>query len=113
MMKMIFKLNEEKIKADGKSVEEMWAKVDAAFSKDKTLCERLADGSVEYTSKQEIEDDFNLFGISLAKLATDKIFLQYCSKWTWTEYEDDGVTVFEEEDVYEQAKNGKFGQPED
>lgn len=109
MMKMIFKLNEEKIKADGKSVEEMWAKVDAAFSKDEAYSQRLADGSVEYSSNPNIEDDFNVFGGTLATLGMDKEFVPYCSKWTWTEYDDEGEYVIEEDNVLEDVKDLKYG----
>ena len=111
MMKMLFKLNEEKIKADGKTVEEIWAIVESAFVGREHWSEKLADGSVEYSAPDN-EDEGNVFGIALARLAIGMNFIPYCKKWTWTEYDDDGE-IFEEDDVYEDVKDGKFGMPDD
>ena len=108
MMKMLFALKEDKIKADGKSVEAMWEKIEKAFEDSEYFSEKQSDGCVAYSSSIDSNDDGNIFGVALAHLAMDEEFLKYCEKWTWTEFGEDGVTVVEEEDVFEQVKDGLF-----
>lgn len=107
MMKMIFKLNEEKIKADGKTVEEIVAMIDAAFNGKEHSYEKSDDDRIVF-SAPESDDEFNVFGAVLVYFGISHIeILPYFSEWAWNDYDEDG-TLIEEEDVYEQVKDGKY-----
>ena len=99
MMKMLIKLDEERVLSDRKyDLADMWRIVDEQFE---SACTKqvLADGAVLYSGKAD-KDYFSCFGIAYVKLSNREWFARYCSKWIMYDNDDDETLPFADDDRY-------------
>lgn len=103
MMKMEIKLDEERIRRDGKyDVAELWKMIDKEFANACTK-EVQPDGSVIYSGISD-RDYFTCISIAYSMLKRNKLFIEYCIKWIWYDNDDDESLPFSEEDVLQHLK---------
>lgn len=88
MMQMLIKLDEERVKADGKyDLADMWRKIDERFE---ACCvkEVLQDGSAMYTGDDD-KDYFTDMAAAYILFSESEWFTKYCTKWMWYSNDDD------------------------
>ena len=88
MMQMLIKLDEERVKADGKyDLADMWRKIDERFE---ACCvkEVLQDGSAMYTGDDD-KDYFTDMAAAYILFSESEWFTRYCTKWMWYSNDDD------------------------
>lgn len=105
MMKMLIKLDEERVLSDRKyDLADMWRIVDEQFA---SACTKqvLADGAVLYSGKAD-KDYFSCIGIAYIKLSKREWFARYCSKWIMYDNDDNEDLPFADDDILaKQRKN--------
>ena len=83
MLKTEFKLNEERIIADGKyDPERIYKSVDNAFAKLNLVKTTLADGTLCFSGTGH-RDDYAHFGLLITSLARKDWFAPYVDSWFW------------------------------
>ena len=110
MMKMLIKLDEDKIRADGKyDVAAVWNWIDKQFARYNCIKESKGEGKVLY-SGNPISDYFTCMGLSYLSLRKQQWFAQYCSEWVLYSNEDDEDLPLSDEDLLakERMKNPLF-----
>ena len=106
MLKTEFKLNEERIIADGKyEPERIYRSVDNAFAKCNLKKSVLKDGTLRYSGTGN-PNDFGCFGHLITSFAELDWFMPYVDEWFWFN-SDDGrdENDFSVEDVLKFYKN--------
>ena len=109
MMNMLIKLDEERVKKDGKyDLAELWKDIDALFESGCTK-QVQPDGSVMYLG-DTAKDYFTCISIAYIKLCASEWFARYCSRWIWYYNDDDENLPFADEDVLakERRRNPLF-----
>ncbi len=109
MMKMEIKLDEARIRKDGKyDVSELWKAIDERFEKACTK-EILPNGAVMYSGISN-RDYYTDFAAAYMILSETKSFATYCVKWIWYNNDDDENLPFQDIDVLanQRAKNKLF-----
>ena len=105
MMKMLIKLDEERVLSDRKyDLADMCRIVDEQFA---SVCTKqvLADGAALYSGIAD-KDYFSCFGIAYIKLSKREWFARYCSKWIMYDNDDDETLPFADDDILaKQRKN--------
>ena len=110
MMKMLIKLDEERIKADEKyDLADMWRKIDEQFEKACTK-ELQPDGAALYSGDPN-KNYYATIMLAYMRLSEDKSFAKYCSKWIWYSNDDNESLPMQDTDVLamEQKDNALFG----
>lgn len=88
MMKMLIRLDEERVLSDGKyDLADMWRKIDELFENG-CAKEVQSDGAVLYSGKVD-KDYFTCISIAYIRLSNREWFARYCSKWIWYDNDDD------------------------
>lgn len=98
MMKMLIKLDEERVLSDRKyDLADMWRIVDEQFA---SACTKqvLADGAALYSGIAE-KDYFSCIGIAYIKLSNREWFARYCSKWIMYDNDDNEDLPFQDINV--------------
>ena len=98
MMKMLIKLDEERVLSDRKyDLADMWRIVDEQFA---GACTKqvLADGAVLYSGKAD-KDYFSCLSIAQIRLSDKEWFARYCSKWIWYDNDDNEDLPFQDINV--------------
>ncbi len=109
MMKMLIKLDEERIKAEGKyDLADMWRKIDEQFEKACTK-ELQPDGAALYSGDPN-SDYFTCISLAYIRLSEQEWFAKYCSKWIWYDNDDDEDLPLSDEDILakERKRNPLF-----
>lgn len=109
MMKMEIKLDEERIRRDGKyDVAELWKMIDKEFVNACTK-EVQPDGAVMYVGIPD-KDYYTEINVAIMILEDKDWFAQYCVKWVWFDNDDDENLPFNKEDVlsYKRLNNSLF-----
>ena len=109
MMKMLIKLDEERIKAEGKyDLADMWRKIDEQFEKACTK-EVQPDGAALYSGDPN-SDYFTCISLAYIRLSEQEWFAKYCSKWIWYDNDDDEDLPLSDEDILakERKRNPLF-----
>lgn len=105
MMKMEIKLDEARIRDDGKyDVSELWKAIDKEFANACTK-EVQEDGSVMYVGIPD-KDYFTCLSLAYATLKKESWLIDYCIKWIWYDNDDDEELPFDEEDVLQHLSEG-------
>lgn len=100
MMKMLIKLNKEKIKElNLENYIELTLK--DAFE-GRVIEEQQPDGSVLYSGNSEYPNYGGIFGEAYFTLVDDEDFMSVCEKWIWYTGYADGSEKFYEENVLKQ-----------
>lgn len=108
-MKMLIKLDEERIKAEGKyDLADMWRKIDEQFEKACTK-EVQPDGAALYSGDPN-SDYFTCISLAYIRLSEQEWFAKYCSKWIWYDNDDDEDLPLSDEDILakERKRNPLF-----
>ena len=88
MMQMLIKLDEERVKADGKyDLADMWRKIDERFEAG-CVKEVLQDGSAMYTGDDD-KDYFTDMAAAYILFSESEWFTKYFTKWMWYSNDDD------------------------
>lgn len=105
MMKMLIKLDEERVLRDGKyDLADMWRLIDEKFVGD-CVKEVQADGAVLY-SGNPMRDYYTRINLACLNLKQCHWFAQYCTKWIWYDNDDNEELPFQDIDVLaRQRKN--------
>ena len=83
MLKTEFKLNEERIIADGKyEPERIYRSVDNAFAKCNLKKTLLEDGTIRFSGTGH-PDDYAHFGLLITSLVRKDWFAPYVDNWLW------------------------------
>lgn len=109
MMKMLIKLNEDKVKQDNiYNIDTMWKVIDNQF-KEACTKEKQEDGAVIYSSIAD-KDYFTCIGVAYIRLRHQEWFAKYCTKWIWYDNDSDETLPFQEINVLaeEQEDNDLF-----
>lgn len=102
---MVVKLDEERIKKEGKySIEKMWNAIDYAFRDGHIIKKPQSDGSVEYWGNPEDPNYLGYFGAAYITLKKTKWFAIYAEKWTWHGNDDNEELPFDCEDCLMRAR---------
>lgn len=96
MQKMEIKLDEERIRADGKDINKMWADIDKAFEEGQCIKEVQKDGSVVYYGNPNRTNYLSDFGVAFVQLSYKKWFAYYALKCMWYDNDDDETLPFQE-----------------
>lgn len=103
MMKMLIKLDEERIKADGKyDLADMWRKIDEQFEKACTK-EVQPDGAALYSGDPN-SDYFTCIGLAYLLLRKQQWFAKYCSEWIMLSNEDDEDLPLADENLLDKER---------
>ena len=95
MMKMLIKLDEERVRRDGKyKLADMWRVIDAKFDKYDCIKERQADGSVLYSGNPN-RDYYTCINLAYLTLKGQRWFAEYCNQWIWYDNDDDEALPFQ------------------
>ena len=99
MIKMIIKMDDDKISKEGKySIDQVYAAIDRIFT-EKGMRKTAIDGGVEY-SGHERPTDFAYFGRIMTGLKKQPWFMNNASTWLWCSNDDvDDPADFSEEDL--------------
>lgn len=98
MMKMLIKLDEERVLRDGKyDLADMWRKIDEQFENG-CVKEVQPDGSALYSGKAD-KDYFTCISIAYIRLSSREWFAQYCNKWIWYDNDDNESLPMQDMDV--------------
>ena len=89
MMKMLIKLDEERVLRDGKyDLADMWRKIDEQFAKYNCIKEVQPGGGVLYSGNPDY-DYYTCMGLSYLSLRKQQWFARYCSEWIMYDNDDD------------------------
>ena len=103
MMKMLIKLDEERIKADGKyDLADMWRNIDEQFEKACTK-EVQPDGAALYSGDPS-SDYFTCIGLAYLLLRKQQWFAKYCSEWIMLSNEDDEDLPLADENLLDKER---------
>lgn len=102
---MLIKLDEERVKKDGKyDLAELWKDIDALFESGCTK-QVQPDGSVMYLG-DTAKDYFTCICLAYHNLKNNPRFASYCSKWIWYDNDDNESLPFQNINILEkQQKN--------
>ena len=105
MMKMLIKLDEDRIKTDGKyNRADLWRVIDGQFNNG-CIKEVQPDGAVLY-SGDPTKDYYTRINLAAIVLKKTHWFGKYCTKWIWYDNDDNEELPFQDIDVLErQRKN--------
>ncbi len=109
MMKMEIKLDEDRVKRDGRfDIAELWQAIDKEFANACTK-EVQPDGSVMYVGIPN-KDYYSDINVAATVYKNTEWFAQYCVKWIWYDNDDDESLPFQDIDVLasQRAKNPLF-----
>ena len=104
MMKMLIKLDEERIKAEGKyDLADMWRKIDEQFEK---ACTKQVqpDGAALYSGDNQ-KDYYTCIGLAYLHLRKQQWFAAYCSKWIMFSNEDNEDLPLADENLPDKERN--------
>lgn len=105
MQYMVIKLDEERVRAEGKySLEKMWKIIDHAFREGNIIKKPQADGSVEYWGNPNDENYLGYFGAAYIELKQTKWLAVYAKKWIWYENDDNEELPYQETDCLARAR---------
>ncbi len=110
MMKMLIKLDEERVLRDGKyDLADMWRKIDEQFEKYNCIKEVQPDGGVLYSGNPDY-DYYTYMGLSYLSLRKQRWFALYCNEWIMFSNEDDESLPLSDENllVKERLENPLF-----
>lgn len=110
MMKMLIKLDEERVLRDGKyDLAGMWRAIDGQFERYNCIREAQPGGGVLYSGDPD-QDYFTCMGLSYLFLRKQQWFAQYCSQWIMYDNDDDEELPFQHIDLLakERGKNPLF-----
>ncbi len=103
MMKMLIKLDEERVLRDGKyDLADMWREIDELFENG-CVKEEQSDGSVLYSGKVD-KDYFTCISVAYIRLSNREWFARYCSKWIWYDNDDDEGLPFQDINLLEKER---------
>lgn len=98
MMKMLIKLDEDRIKSDGKyDLADMWRVIDRQFNNG-CVKEVQPDGAVMYSGEID-KDYFTRISVAYLFLKRQSWFGQYCCKWIWYDNDDNESLPMQDMDV--------------
>lgn len=104
MMKMLIKLDEERVKSDGKyDLADTWRVIDGQFTAFQCDKEKQADGSFLYSGNAN-RDVFGDFFQIYAFLSREKWFAEYCAQWIMYSNEDDEDLPLSDENLLEKLR---------
>lgn len=104
MMKMLIKLDEDKIRADGKyDVVAVWKWIDKRFENACTK-EIQSDGAVLYSGDPQ-RDYYTCIGLAYLALREQKWFASYCRQWIWYDNDDDEELPYQDMNVLLREKH--------
>ena len=105
MIKMIIKMNDEKIaEQHDYAIEQVYSNIDRIF-KSKGMEKKEIDGGMEYAG-HELPTDFAYFGKIMIGLKKQPWFMDNASVWMFCSNDDsDDVNDFDEEDLLAHYKN--------
>lgn len=104
MMKMLIKLDEERIKAEGKyDLADMWRKIDEQFEKACTK-EVQPDGAALYSGDTQ-NDYYTCIGLAYLFLRKQQWFAAYCSEWIMFSNEDDEDLPLVDENLLDKERS--------
>ena len=110
MMKMLIKLDEERVRRDGKyDLADMWRKIDEQFEKYNCIKEVQPGGGVLYSGNPDY-DYYTCMGLSYLSLRKQRWFALYCNEWIMFSNEDDESLPLSDENllVKERLENPLF-----
>lgn len=108
MMKMLIKLDEDKIRADGQyDVAAVWNWIDKRFENACTK-EIQSDGAVLYSGDPQ-RDYYTCINIAVITLKRTDFFGKYCVEWIWYDNDNDENLPLQDIDVLSrQRKTNRF-----
>lgn len=97
---MVVKLDEERIKKEGKySIEKMWKIIDEAFNHGGDIIKKVqSDGSVEYWGNPKNPNYMCWFGIAYLALKKIKWLAIFAEKWIWYDNDDNEDLPYQDTD---------------
>lgn len=110
MMKMLIKLDEDRVKSDGKyDLADMWRAIDEKFDKYHCVRGGQPGGGVLYSGNPD-SDYYTCMGLSYLSLRKQEWFARYCSEWILYDNDDDEDLPLQDIDLLtkERGKNPLF-----
>ncbi len=81
MMKMLIKIDEQKVDEEGKyDLEDMWRLIDSLFTEKYHMFVERKDGTTIYTGNENY-DYFSGIAIAFYRLREQEWFAHYCTEW--------------------------------